>query len=450
MRSSAFIIAAFLFLRCGAAANDAACEKGALGIEPGLRRGEAVEIASVLANSPADAAGVRQGDVLLEIGGHRVRYACELPALLFDRDCAPVRIMLARDGATIEKTITPTEQTSLYKKSCDDGNVDACYRLATFGNDPRLYEEACERGSPDACAQHGYVLMNAGNGAALKVLQRGCDRGSGTACTHLGYLYATGTLVGKDDLRSIDFYTRGCNAGDARGCYNKGLMHDDGRGTAMSETSAAVAYEQACNGGVSTACTNLGYLYERGLGVMKDLTRAAELFRRGCEGSPCEAPNLQGCVNLGDAYRDGIGVAEDPARAAEIFRTTCEREATPDDTDTETDRVHACVLLGALEINGTGVPRDAERGLARSLDGCNRRDAFGCFNVAVLYTHRGDYPRAATYYEKACDGGDAEGCYELGLLYDRAEHLPFDADRVAALFAKACKGGFAKACGAKD
>ena len=92
------------------------------------------------------------------------------------------------------------------------------------------------------------------------------------------------------------------------------------------------------------------------------------------------------------------------------------------------------------------MPKNIESGLARSLDGCNRGDAYGCFNVAAMHASREDFAAAASFYRKACDGGDAEGCYELGLLYDEAKGVPFDYDRSKALFAKACKGGFAKAC----
>jgi TPR repeat protein len=435
---------------CGLAKNDSPCTKGALGIEPGAMSPSGVPIAAVVEGGPADAAGLREGDVLVQVGARRVTWSCELDALLFGRDCAPVRVVVTREGQTIEKTLTPVEQTSLYDKACDGGDATACFRLATFEADPdrarELYQAACERGSMDACAQYGYLLMSAESRDAVKVLEDGCDRRSGAACTHLAYLYAVGKIVAKDDLRSLEFYTRGCSFGDARGCYNQGLMRDQGRGFAMSATSAAPAYEQACNEGISTACTNLGYLYERGKGVRKDAVRAAGFYRRGCDGSPCERANLVGCVNLGDAYRDGIGVEKNPTMAAEIFRKACESKPDPQDSEEEKSRIHACVLLGALEIHGLGVPEDVEGGLARSLDGCNHGDAYGCFNVAAMRAFREDFTGAATFYDKACDGGDAEGCYELGKLYDEAKGVAFDHEMKTVLFARACKGGFEKAC----
>jgi TPR repeat protein len=428
----------------------APCTKGAFGIEPGAMTPAGVKIAAVLPGGPADVAGFREGDVLQEVGDRRIEWHCEIDALLFHRDCAPVRIVVTRDGAMIEKTLTPIDQVSFYGKACDDGNAAACFRLATFESDAaralELYERACEKGSPIACAQYGYLLMSAGSSKAVQILEDACDLQSGAACTHLAYLYAVGKIVEKDDLRSLEFYTRGCSAGDANGCYNQGLMRDQGRGFAKSAASAAPAYEQACNEGVSKACTNLGYLYENGRGVRKDVVRAVGFYRRGCEGSPCEAANLYGCVNLGDAYRDGIGVEKNPTLAAETFRKACETKVDAQNEESEEARVHACVLLGALEMNGLGVPENIEGGLARSLDGCNRGDAYGCFNVGALRLFREDFAGAAVYFDKACDGGDAEGCYELGKLYDEAKGVAFDHEMKVALFARACKGGFQRAC----
>src|SRR5215210_3907809 len=84
LRRSVFL-AALLVLHCSA--SDSACEKSALGIEGGAKEGDGVVIAEVLPRGPADVAGIRRGDVLVSIGGRDVRYACQVPALVFSRDC---------------------------------------------------------------------------------------------------------------------------------------------------------------------------------------------------------------------------------------------------------------------------------------------------------------------------------------------------------------------------
>lgn len=430
-----------LALGCVKVADPPSCEQGALGIEPGAAEGGGVAVADVLPRSPADLAGIRRGDVLVSIGGRPVRYDCEVPQLVFTRPCAPVAVVVKRAGETIEKQITPADQQPLYSEACAAGELTACYRVAWLNSE--AMDDVCERGSAQACADHGYRLVEAKDERAVEVLERACERGNGSGCASLAYLYATGTFVPKNDIRALDYYTRGCSYGSSGGCYNVGVMYNFGRGTSVSTSRAATFYEQACAAGVSMACTDVGYLYERGLGTMKDPSRAADLYRRGCEGSPCSGSNLRGCVNLGNAYRDGIGLKQDPARAAEIFREACGRQDVGEETAVQ---VRACVLLGALEMNGLGVPQDTESGLARSMDGCTRGDAVGCFNVGSLHASREDFTRASGFYEKSCDGGDAEGCYRLGVLYDEAKGVPFDPARSAALFRKACTAGFNAAC----
>jgi TPR repeat protein len=345
-----------------------------------------------------------------------------------------------RDGERLEKSIVPAEQSALYARACEGGNPMACFRVASFGDGN--YAEACEQGSPDACAAHGHALMEAKSAEAVAILEKGCNRGSGAACAHLAYLYAEGNLVARDHIRALELYTRACNLGDARGCYNVGVNHDMGRGISANHTRAAAAYEDACKAGNSMACTNLGFLYERGRGVIADKARAAELFQRGCEGSPCEAANLLGCVNLGNVYRDGIGVQQDYAKAAEIFRTACATET----TDEEPSRQRACMLFAALQFYGDGVPENEEEAFRVFKAGCDKGDAFGCFNVGAVHEYRENYTLAAAFYDRACEARDAEGCYKLGLLYDEAKGVAFDSDRAATLFRRACREGFRKAC----
>jgi TPR repeat protein len=442
-------LAALLALQCGVA-HDESCVKSALGLETVASRQGGVRIREVLPGGPADVAGLREGDVLVQIGERRIAYACEAEALSFNRECAPVRVVVERDGVTIEKTLAPADQSSLYETACSQGNAGACFRMAWLSEDPEtmrtLFDDACARGSAEACAARGHALMTEQSPDAVPVLRKACDGGSGAGCAHLAYLYAEAILVPRDEIRAMELYTRACSLGDRRGCYSMGVFHDVGRGASSNHARAAAAYEEACNDGVSMACTDLGFLYERGRGVIADPSRAADLFRRGCEGSPCEPANLRGCVNLGDAYRDGIGVTQDDARAAEIFRTTCAASVDPQDTTGQKARLRACVLFAAFQISGRGIPQDEAAGLRASKEGCDKGDPVGCFNVALNHASRENYILAAAFFDRACEGGDAGGCYELGLLYDDAKGVPFDSDRAAALYRRACEGGFAKAC----
>ena len=374
------VFAALLTLHCGVTPADAPCEQSSLGIEA-----SGVRISRVLPGGPAAIAGLQDGDVLVQIGDERIEFACEVERLAVNRECTPVRVIVERDGATIEKTLAPAQQAVV---------------------------------SPPQDS-----------------LDTACNTGSGSAC-------ATLASQSQDDSRALELYTRACNLGHARGCYSMGIFYDTGRGTVTNNARAAYGYEQACDAGVSMACTDLGFLLERGRGVMADRKRAADLFRRGCEGSPCEPSNLRGCVNLGDAYRDGIGVEQDYARAAQVFRAACDSPLRSE----EDARIRACALFAALQFNGSGVPEDEESAFRLSSEVCEKGDAFGCFNVGSIQESREQYEPAAKAYRQSCDGDDAEACYKLGLLYEEGKGVPYDSTRSGEMFRKACRGGFAAAC----
>jgi TPR repeat protein len=74
----------------------------------------------------------------------------------------------------------------------------------------------------------------------------------------------------------------------------------------------------------------------------------------------------------------------------------------------------------------------------------------GCSNLGALYEEgRGvekDERRAASLYEKACQGGNAGGCSNLGFLYLNGSGVERDESRAASLYEKACQGGFATGC----
>lgn len=451
------------------------CTYGTLGIEPGdvpreFRESHGLPAdlsgalaSSVLPGSPAAGAGIRSGDVLLQVGDTRIANSCAATDALFDGGCAPVRIVVWRDGARVEVTVPPTAQRPFLERTCRDGSQEACFRLAWLlwsgsgvGKDEdqalALYESACAAGSGEACAFLGIRLPEraAPVERSLAALVRSCDLGSSAGCAHLAYRYATGTGIERDDARATPLYARSCDLGDARGCYNAGLMYRDGRGVPSDLPRAVAAYEEGCRGGSSTACCDLGWFYQNGRGVAKDEARAVELYARACQGTSCQPANRRACVDLGLVYRDGIGVAKDRVRAAEIFEAACEDEIDPEDVAPEESQAHACSLLGAMHLVGGGVEADAGRGLTLSARGCDGGDAFGCFNAATVFAGGlgvdVDLARAAGYYDRACGLDDAESCHALGRMYESGKGAPRDPGRARALFEKACAGGFEAAC----
>ncbi len=79
--------------------------------------------------------------------------------------------------------------------------------------------------------------------------------------------------------------------------------------------------------------------------------------------------------------------------------------------------------------------------------------AFCLFRIVVLShrtlpTFEDDDPRAAPYYQKACNGGTMDACTALGICYwTGACNLAKSPQRGLELFQKACDGGDMDACG---
>jgi uncharacterized protein len=453
-----------------AAVSPARCEAGTLGLEaapltrPARKKlglpeeSKGAVVTEVLPGGPAAAAGIRVNDIVEEIGAARIGNDCEFIAAAHNRSCEPVRVALRRAGALVETKVVPVPQDEFFEKSCRDGVKSGCFRQAwALSNRNRdrataLHETACRAGSAEACAYEGLNLMDAANRGkdTLAALERACNLGSGGGCATLAFLYATGKHVKKDDRRATPLYIKACDLGDAQGCYNAGLMADEGRGGARDLSRAAARYDEGCALGSATACTNLGFLYENGRGLGKDRVRAAALYRRGCEGASCQPSNLNGCLNVGRGYRDGIGVEKNAAKAAAVFQDVCNRELDPRDPDAAGNRSRACSLLGALYLAGDGVEKDLTRGRELSERGCERGDAFGCFNAASIFANgsgvQKDPAKAASFLDKACQAGDAEGCHDLGVAYEKGSGVARDHRRSTELTQKACALGFAPAC----
>ncbi|MEN9800775.1 MAG: hypothetical protein RL653_4472 [Pseudomonadota bacterium] len=110
----------------------------------------------------------------------------------------------------------------------------------------------------------------------------------------------------------------------------------------------------------------------------------------------------------------------------------------------------ACVELGKLHEDGTGVPRDEARAVALYGQACNAGSARGCDRLGVMLSEgKGctkDATGAAALFRKSCDAGSAAGCARLGTAVRRGEGTAKDEARGLALLDKACEAGDPRAC----
>src|SRR5712671_3693168 len=70
-------------------------------------------IGGFVANSPAEAAGLKVGDLLLEIDGKPVDYFSHIPELIGSRAGQPVKVKYDRDGKRDETTVVPVADKAL-------------------------------------------------------------------------------------------------------------------------------------------------------------------------------------------------------------------------------------------------------------------------------------------------------------------------------------------------
>jgi hypothetical protein len=58
----------------------------------------------------------------------------------------------------------------------------------------------------------------------------------------------------------------------------------------------------------------------------------------------------------------------------------------------------------------------------------------------------GNFPKAKTYLQKACDEGNTKGCFGLGLMHYRGDGVEQNYSQAAMLYRKACDGGEVGGC----
>ncbi len=89
-------------------------------------------VGHVASESPAGAAGIRTGDVVTAVDGKPIAYWEDLERRLGDSDGRPMKLTIARDGATRDVTVTPTRQAvkdPIFKEPKESWDIGAGPKL---------------------------------------------------------------------------------------------------------------------------------------------------------------------------------------------------------------------------------------------------------------------------------------------------------------------------------
>ena len=110
----------------------------------------------------------------------------------------------------------------------------------------------------------------------------------------------------------------------------------------------------------------------------------------------------------------------------------------------------SCTTLGMTYEDGTTIPKDLARAATAYQRGCDGGSARGCADLGVFYENgdgvAADAAHAVSLYARSCDAGFARGCTNLGWMYESGTGAAKDAGKAFALYTKACDAGHPRGC----
>jgi uncharacterized protein len=259
--------------------------------------------------------------------------------------------------------------------------------------------------------------VRASVGASVLVALHACSSGGATgetagaaieATTACGSLAASACLEAASASLLAPTSDRGavaeqfaavCDAGLAAGCIERGRMHRMGRGVERSESAAEAWYMRACALSDGAGCHAAGLVALRA--TPPRYADAVGRFERGCG---AEEPHA--CVALGRVLRDGTGVAQHAARGLALLAQGCAGGV-----------LEACTERAVMVIDGIGVEPDPVGGASMMRLACNQGELRACHEAATLYAEgvgvAPDPEAALALWRTACVGRVPEACAAL-------------------------------------
>ncbi len=252
-----------------------------------------------------------------------------------------------------------------------------------------------------------------------------------------------------------------CEKGSAASCFNYGIIVKKSR---KSAAAAMPFQKKACDGGFADGCAELGrtmLVEAEEPDIDKQAKAALAVLTKGCNGGSAMACDVAGDIHADKDYR----IVNIPL-AVKAYDRGC-----------DLGRGIACWSLSELYFNGTGMPKDPDKGLFYLNKACQGGDAGECDGLADVYG-KGSYgvtqdlekaykasTRACTldvdYCEPAakhalaagkesqafklalrgCNGNEEGSCGVLGTFYKKGTGTTADEDKAKEAWQKGCKGG---------
>jgi len=411
----------------------------------GLENSDGAFVIAVSPNSPAEVAGIRPTDVIVEVDGHKIPRIYDVTSIMASLSPG------SRAGIVAWRLAdSPQALANGLRGRADQADTDAAYGLAWLyaSSISSLKDEeqaarwarvAADKNHVDAMLLLGSLYEN-GRGVtrnateAVRWIRKAAEHDEGdegNAMAALGSVYANGRGVAKDPAEALRWYSKAAENGHPGAMNEMGNIYANGRGVAKDEAIAVVWYRKAAERNFPDAVASLGWMYENGRGVFQDFEQAEHWYRKAAD------LNQSGAMfRLGTMALDGRGLAKSDVDAVNWFRRSA-----------SLNNSAAMASLGLMYSSGRGVDRNDPEAARLFRKAAEMGNVTGMFYLGLAYERGQGVPNDATesalWYRKAADNGDLAAMHNLGAAYDKGRGVQKDERAAAQWIFKAIKGGSA-------
>lgn len=277
-----------------------------------------------------------------------------------------------------------------YKKECDNGNLDSCYKMALFMSDTRYFDKRLLKQS-------------------RKILIQNCNKNHKASCEKINN--DTNIIMIENDKANkfkqngeyeynlaYNYLKIGCSVGDMGVCEIMANLLEKGIGD-DNKTKAIDIYEKICKSeNNSTACVSLARNYYNGFIIEKDILKAKNIFEKACSENSEYA-----CNELGLIHSENNSTEQ----ARFYFEKAC-----------KLNFISSCEKLASYFY----MQKDYATATEYFKKGCEKNISYDCYEVADSLEKLNDIKNIneiKKYYDKACELGYNKACEMKGLKNDK-------------------------------
>lgn len=420
--------------------------------QTGATRKSGVLVDGIFPDSPAETAGLRPNDVILEADGHAVETPREFKAVIPSYLTGNIVLLtVARQKetlilyATLQEGFDKARLVAATEAAAEQGLAWAQNDLGRFyqngyGLDatPELavqwYEKAARQGNPEAqfnlgsLYQHGKGVKQS-DSLALEWYRKAADQEFTDGQVSLGNMYYAGLEVEQDRNEASRLFQLAASRGNRRAQHNLAAFYRFGDGVTKDIDQSRSLYLLAASQGQMESYDQLGRMYERGEGVERNDAEAARLFRIAAQAGLGAAR-----ISLAIMYQGGRGVRPDFDEARRLYSSAAEQ-----------GYADAMVGMGTLYEAGDGVEQDFDEAMQWYQKGAAQEDAQSYYRVGLLiYNGRGvtrDYEKAVGWFRAAARKGYANAETALGMAYEEGNGVAQDYQEAIRRYNAARKSG---------